>query len=175
MESKTKQYIFGATILSVLLAVCIPLWFSSHHQTTTIITSDPPEAPDMPVINLKIPPLPAEPASFELPKKIDKVQALPTHMPHSGSSVKVGSLQSSWRLKLGNFSNENNSLRLIQLLKDDGFEAYRETMKEPNGQTVYQVFIGPSVSELEALELQKHLIEHLGLQSMILAYPSNTH
>lgn len=170
MVSQTKQKFFGAILLVSILIICIPLWLSSNHGVLWSVASKPPQAPDMPVINLDIPPMPQKIRASTSDSYMTGIPQTPPAIA-TKQTIQAQPLQSSWRLKLGNFSYQKNSTRLIKTLQQDGFEAYDEATRKPNGETVYQVFIGPAVSELEAVQLQKHLLHHLGMQSMIVAYP----
>ena len=178
MASQTKQKILGAVIFLIIMAICIPLLLSTHTQTSLMNTANPPDAPEMPVIQLEIPPMPKQLGLSNTQKIIPTVQS-PSVLQVSQAQVSPPKIQSiepletSFRLKLGDFTYEKNSLRLIETLKKDGFEAYSETINNQDREPFYRVFIGPAVSQVEALELQQHLLQHLNMHSMIVAYPSN--
>lgn len=174
MSSQNKQKVVGALILIAVLAIFIPLFLSSHTETPTM-KSKPPVAPPMPVINLKIPPMPKQQAAVVKPAVM---QAQPvankatSAVPVVDAKPVTQAVSNNWRLKLGTFSYEKNSKRLVQQLKEKGFEAYSQQDTNSQGKQVYQVYIGPAVSKVEAVTLQKHLLQQMGMASMIVAYPN---
>lgn len=180
MSSPIKQRIIGALILVAVLAIFIPLFLSSHSDTPNMKTR-PPSPPPMPVINLKLPSQEMQKSS-EMTQEHIPVMTTSTHKnttalkqtAHAPTApVKDAKpMINNWRLKLGTFSLKKHSDRLADSLKKQGFEAYVQTKTIDKNKTVYQVFIGPAVSEVEAVQLQKHLLHQLGMPSIIVAYPT---
>jgi DedD protein len=170
MSTSIKQRVVGAIILIAILAIFIPLFLSSHSDTPTM-RSNPPIPPPMPVINLKLPPAVqgvSTPAPVMVAKAMKK-QLIITPKTGVAKAVNI----TSWRLRLGSFSYQIHSKRLVHDLKNKGFEAYSQIKKTKQGQPTYQVYIGPAVSKVEAVQLQNHLLHVLGMPSIIVAYPSS--
>jgi|GEM_PF-3868069 len=157
MSSHVKQRVIGAIIFIAILAIFIPLYLSTDISKPTM-SDQPPVAPAMPVINLKIP-------------KQMSLQVSEPSVVKAVNKPKLNVITNSWRLKLGSFTYKTHSDRLISDLKKQGFEAYSQHKTNKKGGVTYDVYMGPAVSKVEAVQLQKHLLHALGMPSIIVTYP----
>ena len=174
MASTAKQRLIGAVILIAVLAIFIPL-FMSPHKHIKPMDSKPPLPPKMPVVNLTLPPEPVTTTKTVSKPSIKKDTIQPVQPTQSVPVVSAKPVametKDAWRLKLGTFQYQKNSQTLIKRLKLRGFEAYSQAVTDAKGQPVYQVYIGPAVSKVEATQLKKHLLDSMQLPSIIVAYP----
>jgi DedD protein len=184
MASPVRQRIIGAIVIIALLAIFIPIFFTSHHQDQ-VVSEQPPTPPAMPVVHLKLPPMPASDvhasthqgpaASVTTIESNQASTSAPVGQQSADHFAPVVSAQTvptnnAWRLQLGSFSYKTNSDRLIKRLKQAGFEAYAHTVKLGHGKKLQQVYIGPAMSKVEARQLQQHLSDKMHMPSMVKPY-----
>ncbi|MBF8268607.1 MAG: hypothetical protein HW386_316 [Gammaproteobacteria bacterium] len=76
----------------------------------------------------------------------------------------------AWVVQLGSFSSEENAESLNKELRQAGFAAFVEPLKQDNS-LVYRVRVGPELLRADAEKLQSQLLAKLKLESIIVVYP----
>jgi DedD protein len=76
----------------------------------------------------------------------------------------------AWVVQIGSFSNQDNANNLIIKLRDSGYPAFIEPLKQ-DGKDIYRVRIGPELLRSDANALQKKLAAELDMEGIVLQYP----
>ncbi|WP_440055565.1 SPOR domain-containing protein [Pseudoalteromonas sp. T1lg65] len=84
----------------------------------------------------------AEPAK-EIAERPSTVEVSTLARPQSSSFTKM-----AYVIQLGSFSHKSNVEALTKKLKDNGFKAFTQPVKTPNG-TLTKVFVGPDLNKAE--------------------------
>jgi DedD protein len=191
MDQNLKERLVGATVLVILAVVFIPMLLDETNDekneiTGTIIPQKPEsdfssriipledEADDKkpitsieedivketPVENIKEKPLPS---AIRENKTQDMVA-----MEEKTTDLNVG--LSAWVVQLGSFSSETNAQGLNKKLRDAGYSAFVEPIKEKNG-VAYRVRVGPELKRSDAQSIRDKIKKSMKLDGIVISYP----
>lgn len=191
MDQTLKERLVGATVLVILAVVFIPMLLDETNDekneiTGTIIPQKPEsdfssriipledEADDKkpitsieedivketPVENIKEKPLPS---AIRENKTQDMVA-----MEEKTTDLNVG--LSAWVVQLGSFSSETNAQALNKKLRDAGYSAFVEPIKEKNG-VAYRVRVGPELKRSDAQSIRDKIKKSMKLDGIVISYP----
>ena len=116
---------------------------------------------------------PAEPAPvLEGPAPADTSAAV--QKPHEAvvenedQNGRVG--MTAWVVQLGSFASGDNAQALNQKLRQAGFRAFVEPLKQ-NNSTVYRVRIGPELKRSDADAINERLKKDMQIEGIVVHYP----
>ena len=201
METELKQRLIGAAVLVILAVIFIPMLLDTSVDEKQVMsgTNIPPQPTDMPApppaedFSSRIVPLeqtpddaPATgtvetpepepsgpaPAAEGPPPSDSAATAEEIHAPVVENEDNTGSVGvTAWVVQLGSFSSAENAEALNQKLRQAGFKAFVEPLKQNNG-TVYRVRIGPELKRSDAEAINASLKQDLQLEEgIIVHYP----
>lgn len=189
-----KQRIIGALVIVCLAVIFLPMLFDEPHEERQRQTVDIPQEPDFPEVRVEDPQPQPEPemeesvptpeATVEEPR--DDVAAVddpPQDEPSAPDEEPVESraepvepaetpeatqpeLEGSYLVQLGSFSSAENARGLRDSVREEGLEAYTETISRDD-QTLTRVYAGPFLDKSDAEAAKKLLDETFGLQTLV--------
>jgi len=193
MESGLKQRLTGAAVLVILAVIFIPMLLDTAKEDKQEMegANIPAQPADMPappeedfssrVVPLEQPPVPApaeeaesiEPAPIvENPAPSESTPAAKVppqpEVTNEDQTSRVG--VTAWVVQLGSFSSEENAEALNQKLRQAGFKAFVEPLRQ-NGGTVYRVRVGPELKRSDADGINDRLQKELELDGIVVHYP----
>ena len=193
MEPGLKQRLTGAAVIVILAVIFIPMLLDTTQDENQTMggTNIPPQPAEMPApatedFSSRIVPLQqsmnqapgkemesAEPAPVpENPPPSDNVatvkQSHEAVVANEDQGGRVG--VTAWVVQLGSFSSENNAQTLNQKLRQSGFKAFVEPLKQDNG-TVYRVRIGPELKRSDADSINDRLKKEMQIEGIVVHYP----
>ena len=193
MEPGLKQRLTGAAVLVILAVIFIPMFLDTAKDDNQTMdgTNIPAQPADMPAppaedFSSRIVPLqqpaeqtpaaetePAEPVPvLEGPLPADTTA--PVQEPHEAvvenadQNGRVG--LTAWVVQLGSFASEDNAQALNQKLRQAGFRAFVEPLKQ-NDSTVYRVRIGPELKRSDADAINERLQKDMQIEGIVVHYP----
>ena len=93
-------------------------------------------------------------------------KSLPQHPP--SKRVLDDKESTTWIIQLASFANDNNATNLVDVLRNQGYNAYTESAVNTNELAITRVLIGPQVRHKYAEDLVSQLANEFGLDGMIL-------
>ena len=93
----------------------------------------------------------------------------PEDEPPTSGVDDTGHLQ-AWTLQLATFADQNNARKLVQKLKSDGYSAYQKQFINPQGKSLYRVYIGPEVRPDELHQLRQVINKSMGLEGIVVRF-----
>lgn len=200
MESGLRQRLIGAAVLVILAVIFIPMLLDTSVDEKQVMSGAniPPQPADMPapppaedfssrIVPLEQPPEEApatetaetpEPELSTGPPVVDgpppsdsAATTEETRAPaveNEGKADSVGVI--AWVVQLGSFSSAENAEALNQKLRNAGFKAFVEPLRQNNG-VVYRVRIGPELKRSDAEAINARLQQDLRIEGIIVHYP----
>ena len=194
MDQKLKERLVGATVLVVLEVIFIPELLDDTHEddneiTGTIIPPKPDDefssriipleenikevAPKTPQENTATvtPPVktetekePAQPVQAVTKNEQPVLAAKDDEAP--GLNVGIN----AWVVQLGSFSSEANAQSLNKKLREAGYPAFVEPLKEKNS-IAYRVRVGPELKRSDAQTIRDKIKKTMELDGIVISYP----
>lgn len=192
METKLKQRMIGAIVLTMVAIIILPMLLDGSAQDRARVIATAPEPPRIEVKSFTIEQIQQKMAASDLASKQD----LPVYEPDATpdtvlntatektsttqSDVSVGvptkpyaldqnSLPISWSLRLGSFRNQQNAVKLRQDLRDDKYMSYILTDKSSKT-TLYKVFVGPMHNRSQLSDFGDKIEKDFELKGQIVRY-----
>jgi len=182
MHRRLKERLIGAAVLVMMAVIFIPMILDDTSHTESVITeSNIPAKPDAD-FNSRMVPLPEpsgadEQTSAGIADDTADEQVPVTPAP-AAVNVPAESITAdkkdlgltAWVVQLGSFSEEANAEVLNKELRQAGFAAFVEPLKQ-NNSLIYRVRVGPELLRADAEKLQNQLRVKLKLDGIIVKYP----
>ena len=83
-----------------------------------------------------------------------------------------GDATDAWAVQLASFAEQGNAVEMRDRLRKDGFEAFVTSYREPGGEILNRVAIGPMLDAARAERLRQQLSERYDVEAMIMAFGS---
>ena len=179
MGEGLKKRLLGAAVLLGLLIILAPALFRGGNNHPLVVGElsqatqlQPPPVPDFvdhldvapEVVNVV--PLPEESA----PVSVDRAnKEAPESVPPTPGVDDTGHLK-AWTLQLATFADKNNARKLVQKLKSEGYSAYQKQFINPQGKSLYRVYVGPEVRPDELQQLRQVIDKSMGLEGIIVRF-----
>ncbi|MDT8384096.1 MAG: SPOR domain-containing protein [Gammaproteobacteria bacterium] len=129
------------------------------------------EAPDAPpVSSVKPSPVVTEPPKASPAKKATTPKAAPIKAAPSVALSEKSPQASGWVVQVGSFSSQPNAKALCEKLRKQGYACFVEAV-QASADAVYRVRVGPTVSRATADKMRQKLLDVIGLQGLVQAYP----
>lgn len=195
MDQRLKERLVGATVLVVLAVVFIPMLLDDTQEdkdeiTGTIIPPKPdgefssriiPLEKDIEDVTTEVPPEnvaietpvvktvpemgPDQPALQDIKEK-QKPALATSDVEPPGHNVGIN----AWVVQLGSFSSEVNAQSLNKKLRDGGYPAFVEPVKEKNS-IAYRVRVGPELKRSDAQTIRDKIKKTMDLDGIVISYP----
>ncbi|MCH8551364.1 MAG: SPOR domain-containing protein [Natronospirillum sp.] len=159
MTTAIKKRLIGALVLGVLLLLLLPVLFSGQGRLPEARITDIPDAPvlsETPVMGEdRERPRPEQAEEILAPAPpvddADEVPAPETDVPYAVDES--GQIQ-AWSVQMGSFRDATNARRLLERLREAGYEAYTKESLLSDGSTLTQVMVGPD-TDYSAVQARK--------------------
>jgi DedD protein len=175
VDSKLKQRLTGAVILTSLAIVILPLLLDGTQQERETIIAKIPEPPKIDLDSIDIRTVRDVQMKMEQMEKASEAR-LPIEVVDETDYEQApdfildkNQMPVSWSLQLGSFKNEENATRLRAQLRKQNYRSYILHAKTSDGET-YRVFVGPSSSKEVLAEMNQELEGKLKLKGRIVRY-----
>jgi len=190
MHRRLKERLIGAAVLVMLAVIFIPMILDDTSHTESAITdTNIPARPEADFNSRMVPLLESPGSEVQTPTAITDpttevtVAVTPAPAEHAEDTpaaehapaeiITTGKEDlglTAWVVQLGSFSSEANAESLNNELRQAGFAAFVEPLKQDNS-LIYRVRIGPELVRADAEKLQSQLQAKLQLEGIIVAYP----
>ncbi len=169
MDPKLKQRVVGATILSALAVIFVPMIFDDSGSN--------PGAPDfaIPEIPAELEKAAPEPARHLSDAELAAPPALASDpvpdesTPANPGNEKQPSLR-SWIIQVGSFTKTENADSLRDQLRQAGYPAYVETGSS-QGTTKFRVRVGPELDRERAVSQRDAIALKIKVKGIVLPIP----
>ena len=192
MHRRLKERLIGAAVLVMLAVIFIPMILDdTSHIESTITDSNIPSKPEVDFSSRMVPVL--EPSNKEIQSPPASIPVSPADETVTATAAPAKSAQAvsppvenvsksatttgradlgltAWVVQLGSFSDEVKAESLNKKLRQAGFAAFVEPLKQ-NNNLVYRVRVGPELVRADANKLQSQLNVKLHLDGIVVAYP----
>lgn len=159
MESRLKQRLVGAIVVTLLGVIFLPMIFEDALEHDRIFENDPPPFPTR-AFESGIAEMQSE-VTEASKGELGKIAARP--------SVPVAS---AWALQVGSFAQVDNAKLLRDKLRKAGFPAFVEA-GENQQDRLFRVLVGPTLTKDQAVGWQKELQEKLNLDGYVVNHPGS--
>ena len=192
MHRRLKERLIGAAVLVMLAVIFIPMILDdTSHIESTITDTNIPSKPEVDFSSRRVPVL--EPSNKEIQSPPVSIPVNPADETVTATAAPAKSAQAvspaaenvsksatttdredlgltAWVVQLGSFSDEVNAESLNKKLRQAGFAAFVEPLKQ-NNTLAYRVRVGPELLRADADKLQNQLHVKLHLDGIVVAYP----
>ena len=200
MEQALKERLVGATVLVILAVIFIPMLLGEKPEISNDITKTniPPKPEGK--FSSRIIPLQEKSATDEVDlsdqtelrtSKNEMITEVPDtvtreadrepderatskdEIPRAVADKEIITERvglRAWVVQLGSFSSEDNAEALNKKLRDAGFPAFVEPLKQKNTIT-YRVRVGPELKRSDAQSIRDQLKKSLKLDGIVVSYP----
>ncbi|MGH8551252.1 MAG: SPOR domain-containing protein [Methylococcales bacterium] len=170
MDQNLKQRLVGATVLSALAVIFVPMLFDD--SGSSLNTRDF-ELPDIPVqieaSHVEVPMQRKDAKPLAAPGSAsESVQNLPAPEPNSGDQKRTP--LTAWVIQVGSFGKPENADQLRDQLRKAGFPAYVESAKK-NGAAAFRVRVGPELDQGRARHQRDIIARKFNVKGIVLPIP----
>jgi DedD protein len=102
------------------------------------------------------------PESTPTPDESTRTAAVPIDAPRTGVTA--------WVVQLGSFDVEKNAMGLVERLKQDGYTAFIEPLRD-DAKVLYRVRVGPELTKLVAEQIRDKLAQDVDIKGLVMRYP----
>ncbi len=166
MNETLKQRIVGATVITALAAIFVPMLFDNPVPDADNYTNELslPKEPDNGMQDLldTIPKNQQAVLSRPIPAKI-KIQAETIVQSAKDSDLK------SWVIQVGSFSHKQNAQDFRDKLRKNKFTAYVDSITNSKGITLYRLRVGPEIDKARAVKAQQQLEALYKVKTMLVS------
>ncbi|MGH8476841.1 MAG: SPOR domain-containing protein [Methylococcales bacterium] len=169
MDPILKQRLVGATILSALAVIFVPMIFEDSRNEPGTREFEIPEIP--PDLKTNSRPSAKPPSDAELGLGSEVASKLPSDQstPENPNDERSSSLR-SWIIQVGSFSNEENANSLRDQLRKKGYPVYVESATT-QGTVKFRVRVGPELDRQRALDQRDRIASLFKVKGIVLPVP----
>lgn len=172
MDTKLKQRLTGAVILTCLAVILLPLLLDGSREERERVAAEIPKPPIIELRDITVRDVRQRMAEMEEASEAGLPQEVVDDTDYETAPdfiLDKNRLPVNWSLQLGSFREQENATRLRAQLRQQNYRAYILHAKADDGDT-YRVFVGPSGSR-EALEkMGAEIRQKLQLEGRIVRY-----
>ncbi|BCG63710.1 MAG: DedD protein [Methyloprofundus sp.] len=166
MNEILKQRIVGATVITALAAIFVPMLFDNpvsdaDNYTNELSLPTEPEN-NMQTLLETIPKSQQEVLSRPVPATV-KIQSEMIKQ-----SIKETDLK-SWVIQVGSFSQKQNAQDFRDKLRKNNFTAYVDSITNNKGTTLYRLRVGPEIDKKRALKAKQQLESLYKVKTMLVS------
>ena len=169
MDPILKQRLVGATVLTALAVIFVPMLFDESGNAPDVSDFEIPEIPDRIARN------PVEP-----PTHIEDIEPKSASLSTSDSTPEIAPREilderkkeplKAWVIQLGSFGRMENAQQLRDRLRSAGFPAYVERVKQ-NGKVLFRVRVGPELDPARARNQRDDIARKLEVKGIVMPGP----
>jgi DedD protein len=172
VDTKLKQRLTGAVILTSLAIILLPLLLDGTEEERVNIASNIPAPPKIDLEDITVQDVIWKIEQMEkisearLPKEVadeTNYDAAPDYI------LDKNQLPVNWSLQIASFQKENNATRLRAQLRGQDYRSYILHANTNDGET-YRVFVGPSSSKETLVKMNHEIGAKLKLKGRIVRY-----
>ncbi|MCI0734193.1 MAG: SPOR domain-containing protein [Methylococcaceae bacterium] len=170
MDPKLKQRLVGATVLSALAVIFVPMLFDDSGSRLDTRDFEIPEIPAQIEQNQPQPPQELGDTEPFVPpvSTSEPVQNSPNPEPNPGHENKAQ--LTAWVIQVGSFGKQENADQLRDRLRKAGFPAYVESGKQ-NGTVIFRVRVGPELDQQRARNQRDSIARKFDVKGIVLPVP----
>lgn len=173
MDTKLKQRLTGAVILTSLAIILLPLLLDGTPEgRKAVINNDIPEPPRIELADISVQSVQRKMTEMERASEARMPREVVDETDYEQAPdfiLDKNQLPVNWSLQLGSFENENNATRLRAVLREENYRAYILHAVTSDGE-IYRVFVGPSSSKEALVEMNQQIESQLKLKGRIVRY-----
>ncbi len=180
MDPQLKQRVVGAAVLVAIGVVFIPIFLDETARENEISTGLGVESAPPQDFNSRVVPLDdkmmeqVERAMDATPQELTKPQDWsggPPRVPEPASEVTTPRTGvTAWVIQVGSFSSEENAKALVDKLRNGGYTAFIEQLRDGTKQ-VFRVRVGPELTKVTADKIRDELAKDIDLDGIVMRYP----
>jgi len=191
MDQTLKERLVGATVLVILAVVFIPMLLNEtddeeNEITRTIIPPKPEsdfssriipledETNDkQPITSIKkdiVKKAPIENIKEKSVPSVVEEKKMPDMVSEEKKPTDLNVGLNAWVVQLGSFSSEANAQALNIKLRDAGYPAFVDPLKQKNA-VVYRVRVGPELKRSDAQSIRDAIKKSMKLDGIVISYP----
>ncbi|MGH8556245.1 MAG: SPOR domain-containing protein [Methylococcales bacterium] len=169
MDPNLKQRLVGATILSALAVIFVPMIFEDSGSNPGTLDFAIPEVPAQLEQNPPDPAQRSSDAELAMPP-VPALKPIPDEStPANPGEEKQPSLR-SWIIQVGSFSKRENADSLRDQLRQSGYPAYVE-IGTGQGTPKFRVRAGPELDRQRAVNLRNAIALKFNVKGIVLPIP----
>lgn len=166
MNESLKHRIVGATVITALAAIFIPMLFDEPITDADNKSNNelliPIQANDQMAVLID-----SVPQSHEAVISKDQLAQINTQQQNSTTPSTDKHLK-SWIIQVGSFSSEKNAHEFKNRLRQQKFTAYVKPVKSKNG-TIFRLCVGPELGHNLALKTQQRLEKTFDAKTLLIS------
>ncbi len=174
MDSKLKQRVIGAIVLTALAIIILPMLLDGSQEDRARVVASIPEPPAIELESVSLEDIDQKMLELEqesaarLPDMVEDDTDYGEGDPEE-LTLDKNNLPVSWSLQVGAFQNEDNALRLQESLRESEFRTYIIRAPSDEGE-VYKVFVGPMLQKSKLAAIGEEIESKFDLKGRIVRY-----
>ena len=171
MDRRLQERLVGAATLALLAVVFLPMLLD--RGGARMDHTEIPPRPRMEAAVDAAAPRPAPWSQSQEPPQAREPRDEPQSPPRKKwfAAAPPPEQQTAWAVQTGSFSKRDNAEELNRKLRAHDYPAYVRSARAANGETRYQVRVGPELLRADAEKLQEKLRRAMSLDGIVIAYP----
>ncbi|MFT7091870.1 MAG: DedD protein [Candidatus Azotimanducaceae bacterium] len=172
MDTRLKQRVIGAVVMTAVAIIILPMLLDGSSEDRARVESAIPQAPVIDINSLTVEQTSekilemAEVSKAKLPVMQQDTAVLVQDT--DNFSLNENGLPISWSFQLGSFREETNATRLRQTLRDKGYRSY--ILSGDADDKLFRVYVGPMVNKDKLLKVQIKIEAELKLSGQVVRY-----
>lgn len=171
MESKLRQRVIGAVVLTSLAIIILPVLLDGSAEDRARVVATIPSAPKIELKTLTMSDVTKKMQQMErdsavrLPREVvDETDYL-----EESATLDKNSLPIAWSLQLGSFENEDNARELRATLRDAKYRSYILKTKTREGDT-FKVLMGPMLEKAAVERIGTEIATQMKIEGNVVRY-----
>lgn len=171
MESKLRQRVIGAVVLTSLAIIILPVLLDGSAEDRARVVATIPPAPKIELKTLTMSDVTKKMQQMErdsavrLPREVvDETDYL-----EESATLDKNSLPIAWSLQLGSFENEDNARELRATLRDAKYRSYILKTKTREGDT-FKVLMGPMLEKAAVERIGTEIATQMKIEGNVVRY-----
>tara|TARA_S200000501_G_scaffold371285_1_gene414064 strand:- start:788 stop:1348 length:561 start_codon:yes stop_codon:yes gene_type:complete len=175
VDSKLRQRVTGAVVLTALAVIILPMLFDGSAEERARLMTEMPEPPVIALRELSVDDISARMTAMESASAEAIPQLVPDDRDYAETtepdefSLDANDLPVGWSLQLGSFTDHNNALALRETMRNAEYRTYIIQTQTEDGET-YRVLIGPMVQRAELGAIADEIERDYAIQGRIVRY-----
>lgn len=173
MDSRLKQRVIGAIVLTALAIIILPMFLDGSEEDRARVVAEIPDPPAIELESVSVEDIDRKMREMEqesaarLPQMVESDAA--TVVDADELTLDANNLPVSWSLQVGAFENRDNALRLRESLRQAEFRSYVIRTQTDEGE-VYKVLVGPMLQKSKLAAIAEEIESKFDLKGRIVRY-----
>lgn len=172
MESKLRQRVVGAIVLTSLAIIILPLLLDGSAEDRQRVVASIPEPPKIDLTEITVEDITRKMQRLERASAAQLPEEVVDETDYSdieGVGLDRNDLPVGWSLQLGSFRNEKNAVGRRASLREAGYRSYILHNKTNDGE-LYKVFVGPMLERADVLKLGEEISQGMQINGVVVRY-----